>query len=456
MGNLSRLSVFLVLGLFLVGLVPVGFAEEGSTDATTDSDNTDKSDDNNEDSTAEADADVSARVKAVRVKADARVDAKADASRAVARLEEVRANFKDKQTELLNDALLRCEKTDDAEDCTERLQKRIDAVGRLEAKQLEQLEKFKERRAEVSERFEAMKEKIHFKKFKADSKARLVAARELSEADGRFKQAQRKFDDAQRKQKETLSELSEEQTQWKEECADTETDGCKKLHVSMVVHAQAYFTHVLDVQSAHVDKLIEKVKSSETLTEQEATDMLAKLDALNVDIEAARVRVAGLSETSTRDDVKAVRDVVKEITQKVNHGIKLHAGRVVNAHIGGILVSSEKMSEKLAKLLERMTEKGADVTAVDPLVAQFDILLQESKTAYEEAQTLFEQAAALTADERADVLKQAQDKKKAARDKLNEAHKVLRDIHAQLKDQKQLETLEEVNAETEVEAEATV
>jgi len=451
--SIRKLSSLFILSLFLVSLVPLALAHEGVVHATPEE-------------AREHEKETRALRIAVKSDAGVRVGDDTDGSgstekstngRAVSARVEAKAEFRARHLKLLEEASKRCDDKEDAEACKVRLNKRLTLVNSLDEKAALRLEKFTERREEVSAHIAELRANAAFKKFRADAKARVVAAGELKSAEDRFVKAHDKVEDARLKQKENLDGLTEKQKQWKEDCAENEeSESCKELHAEMVLEVKAYFSHVLDAQAALIEKITERVKGSETLSEQEVTDMLSKLGDLTAQITEVRAEVDALSETSTRDDVKAVRDNVKELTKAIKLGVEFHSGHVVNARIGGILMSSEHLRERLAKVLERMTENGADTTELDALVETFDGLLKEASTAYEEAQALFEQAATLTADERAEVLKEAQDKKRVARDKLQEAHKVLREIHAQIKEQRQTDVLEEVTVEASAETEAEV
>ena len=172
--SVLRLSSLFVLSLFLVGM----FAGLVAAEETTDDGATDDSADDSADDSRKVDI----------VKKETRVMGTA---RAAARLEEARANFRERQTKLLEDAAVRCDTKEDAEACRARLEKRAAAVKNLDEKKVEMLEKFNLRREEVTARVAALREKAAFEKFKGHAKARVLAVRELKAADDKFKTAKK-------------------------------------------------------------------------------------------------------------------------------------------------------------------------------------------------------------------------------------------------------------------------
>ncbi len=351
-----------------------------------------------------------------------------------------------KQREHFEAMIEKCKEVRDVEDCEEDLRERLAMVDKLEEKDLERLEKIREKREEVASKLEELKKKEHFMKFKMEgSKARIVVKEKMERAEKKFDEARDGFEDSKKKQKNERDAFVDARKKWKADCkSNADSDACKKVDGELKNHAINYLKHTMDSIAHELEKVRQRIEGSDTLTEAEAADMLARLEAKTAQAAALKLKIEGLTEESTTEEVRAVTDDVKKLWAELKHDLKEHAGRVVNSRMGGVLIKSERMTVKLAKVLERMAEKGADTGTVEELVNQFNAHLDASKAAYEKAQGLFKAAAGLKGEQKGAKIKEAQASMKVAQGALKEAHDVLQDIHKALKEQRQLETLEDV------------
>ena len=368
------------------------------------------------------------------------------------RMEEKKENklaICDRQRAHFQTAIERCDNTPRPEACKANMQKRLALVDRLQEKDLDILERLQEKRTEVAERLEKLKGQEHFKQFKANAKARVIAAKVMSDTDARFKDSTKKSDDAEKSRKESHADFENAREQWKKDCANPDTAACKELNAKLTLDVKAYLTHSLEIMASHIEKIEARATASEHLSEEQTKEILDKLAAAKAEVAAVKVKVDALSEASTKDEVKAVTAEVQKLWSSLKHRLTIHAETVVNVRMGGIIVQSEHLRVKLAKVLEHMAEKGVDTTVTASLVTEFDAKLLEAKQAYDSAQDLLKTASGLTGDERAAKVKEAQDMMKKAKDALKAAHEVVQKIHQELKAQQQLETLAEVETEAE-------
>ena len=446
---MKKTIVLSVLSLFILSVFSsAGLGETRST-LSVDAEASVEADSKNSDS------DTSADKSDTEVSTETRTETKRTESDRMEQRKESILTIRSRQRAHFQTAIERCEDTPNPDECKANMEKRLSLVTTLEEKDLANLERFQQKRAEVTERLEELKQKEHFKQFKANAKARIVAAKVMGDAEVRFKDSAKKFDDAEKSRKERLGKFEDDREQWKKDCKNEETEKCKELNKQLTLHVKVYLTHMLEVITSHIEKIEARVTASEHLSEEEAADMLEKLAATKTEVTAVKAKVDVLSETSTKDEIKAVTQEVKRLWSSLKDRLAIHADKVVNARMGGIIVQSEQLRVKLAKVLERMTEKGVDTAATASLVAQFDAKLIEAKEAYESSQTLLKEASSLTGEQRAAKVKEAQTMMKTAKAALKSAHNFVQKIHQELKAQRQTETLAEVETEVEVEAEAT-
>lgn len=456
----KKCIVFLVLSLFLVSIVPISaLADSDGNSTDDDSDDEDEVDDddateNDEDDEGEESTEVTEVSEKTRRMGNSEQRITAVERIKTAGLEvENRVDVRVKQREHFEAAIEKCNEVRDAEACEEKLQERLELVEKLKEKDIERLEKIREQREEVAAKLEELKNKEHFVQFKLEgAKARLIAKERMENAEKKFEEAREHFDEAREKQRDEHSAFVEARTKWRVECRSTGSEECTALDEELKARVSGYLQHTLESIIQQLEKVKQRIESSDTLTEEEAARMLADIDAKLAQAEALKEKVEN---ELTKEELQSLVEEIRELWNAVKHDLKLHAGRVVNSRMGGILVQSEKMSVKLTKVLERMAEQGADTTTVEELVTQFNAHLDASTVAYEEAQNLFKEAAGLKGEARGSKVREAQARMKAAQDALQEAHSVLQDVHKVLKEQRQLETLEDVE-EDEIEVEAEV
>ena len=458
---MRKTLVLSVLSLFIVSIFSsavfaesilaearIGAEVEADSSSNTDSDTTDS------DTTVSASAETNARAETRKERMEERKTNEEE------RMETRKGNIieiRSRQRAHFETARERCAATPDPEKCMANMQKRLALVDKLEEKDLANLERFQEKRAEVAGRLEKLKQEMHFKQFKANTKARIVASKMMGDAEKRFKDSEKESNDAEKSRKDSRKSFDDSRDQWKKECAsDTESDACKELNEKLTLDVKAYLTHTLEVIAAHIAKIEARVTASEHLSDEQVAEINEKLTAAKAEVVAVQAKVDALTEASTKDEVKAVTEEVRKLWGSLKHRLVIHAEKVINARMGGIIVQSEQLRVKLAKVLERMAEKGVDTTVTASLVTEFDAKLADAKLSYESAQELLNAASSLSGEERAAKVQEAQNMMKKAKDALKAAHGLVQKIHQELKKQNQLTTLVEVETDVDVEATAEV
>src|SRR3989344_3845996 len=158
---------------------------------------------------SDSDSGTSDEKSTTRVKIETRTEKRTESERMEQRKENI-LTIRDRQRTNFQLALERCENMPNPDDCKANMEKRLALVAKLEEKDLANLERFQQKRVEVAERLEELKQKEHFKQFKANAKARLVAAKVMSDAEIRFKDSSKKFDDAETSRKERLDKFEDD------------------------------------------------------------------------------------------------------------------------------------------------------------------------------------------------------------------------------------------------------
>jgi len=285
--------------------------------------------------------------------------------------------------------------------------------------------------------FEKYRQNLEFKA-RALTKVKLEKARtNFLKAKDNFLKARERYEDAHQKFSEAKLKVRE--------CKEEETEECMEIKEQIREHAKESLTAIADRILEHLDKLKAKVESNEDLSEEEAAEIIAKIEEQKTSIEEAK----NIIETSeTKEEVIEAAKTLKNAWSRIKSRVKLNAARTVNARIGGIIVKSKQLEVKLEKTLERMAENGKDTSRVETLITDFNTKIETAKTSYESALEKFEEAKETTPPD-TDLIQEGQDLMKEANKSLQEANKVLRDIIKSIKQADGEEELEEINEDEE-------
>lgn len=210
---------------------------------------------------------------------------------------------------------------------------------------------------------------------------------------------------------------------------------------------------VMEKVSTHFENIKERVEKSKKLTEEEKQAVIAAIEE----------REEKLNDLLTRVENASSFAELKEIAKELRSLVRVTTFRAVDLirerKLGVIIERAEKLEIKLNRTLERMQEKGYDISELQGLVSQFNEKIGNANASYMESRTLwqkfFEMVANHTTEGRAEIVQQAHDKMKEAHNYLKEAHSILKQIiqeFRELKAEKELEPETEKNETAENEA----
>lgn len=412
--NTKRILAVFVLAVFLISLMPMAFAKEELRD-------TEK------------------RIAAATIKAARQSNLTLEElkEKLGSKVEAVREHQKDQ----LMIAVDKCkEKNLSADLCEKKYEKRIALVEKLGEKDLGRLDKILENKAKHEADFEKLKNSSEFRQYKEEHayKARVIVKEKLENARDKFANAKEKYSDAKERYHDARLKFNETKEKLAE-CKDTNSTECAQLRAEIIAKAKEQLLKTADLMIEHLDKLKSKVEASEDLSEEEAKEIIEKIDAQIAEIEAIKVKI---ETAATKEEVAAAAKELRSKLASLKKISDVHAGRVVNARIGGIIVKSKQLETKLNSILERMAEKGKNTSAIDPLIADFNAKLNEARTHYNLSIEKFKEAKA-TDTPNSDLINEAQGHMKEAHNALQDAQKILKDIVKAIKDADGGEELEE-------------
>ncbi len=423
---MKKICALLVLAIFLISLMPAAvLAKE------------------------EAKRDTGKKIIAKTVKAakEENLSRKELKERLVSKFEDIREH----QKEQLMNAVEKCkEKNLTAEKCEEKYEKRVELVEKLKEKDLERLKRILESKAKHKEEFSELKNSTEFKAYKERFayKARAIVKTKLVEAKGRFLNAKEKYSEAKEKYADTKLEFQDAKEKIAE-CKDQNATECAQLEDEIRAKAKEHLLNIADVIIENLNKIKSKAESSEDLVEEDAKELIEKIDAQIQEIEGIKAKIEA---AETKEEITEAAKELKDKWALLKENAEVHAGRVVNARIGGIIVKSKQLEDKLNKVLERMAEKGIDTSSVESLIAEFNAKIDSAAEHYKLAVEKFEEAKAAETPG-SELINEAQGHMKEAHKALQEAQQILKDITSTIKQSgggEELEESEEEEASEEV------
>lgn len=416
----KRIVTILVMIIFMMSLVSISFAEDKAAVVAAEP----KSEENKQIVTAKS---VRAVAKPV-----------------------VAANIRQQQKDRLQRVIDKCEQDVNSEECKAKLRNRVALVDKLNEKGLQRIEKIQAVRTERIKKLAELRTQKSFRKFGEEGfKARIVAKQKLAKARLNYVRAKEHYLNAKKNYVNTKNKFLTVKTELKK-CKGDDSEECIEKRRLIRAHSREHLLRIADLILKELDKIKNKIESSEDLSEEEASELLSKINEKISKIEEAKAIIENLSEESTKEEVQDAAKLIKKAWIQTKYIAKRAVGKLINSRIGGIIVKSKQLEIKLNRILERMTEQGKDTSKVESLVEDFNSMLESARENYEKAVEKYKEAR-LATENIDEIIKEAHSYMKQAHIDLKDAHKILKDIFMELKQQGVEKELESVEDEVEEE-----
>ena len=278
-------------------------------------------------------------------------------------------------------------------------------AGALRLKQLQQ---------ERLKRFNERPVKPMIQKAKED----FARAREM------YQQAKERYAKAKDMYKEQRQNFVKAKDEWNK-CKGAESTECDQKRERLKEQAQPHLLKSADLVLKELERVKAKVESSEDLSDEERTDLVAKLDAKIAEVTAAKEKIENLGEDATKEEINDAAKTIREAWQATKLHLKKAIGRLAGARLGNIILKTEKLEERFANVRDKLAEKGADVTALDSILDDFSAKLDEAADKYNKAKELWK--GANTPGEVDEAAKEVHTLMKEAQESLKEAKGLLRE-----------------------------
>jgi len=363
----------------------------------------------------------------------------------------VAANIREQQKDRLQVAIDKCkEQGVNAEECESKLRDRVALVDKLNEKSLQKIQTIQAVRTEKIRELNQLKEQKSFEKFSEEGfKARVIAEQNLIRARLNYVKAKENYLNAKKIYLTAKNKFLSVKAELKE-CKGDDSEECLKKRRQIREYSKEHLLRIADLILKELDKIKNKIESSEDLSEEEASELLNSINEKIGKIEEAKDVIGNLNNESTKEEVQDAAKLIKKEWVETKYIAKRAVGILINSRIGGIIVKSKQLEIKLNRILERMTEQGKDTSKVESLVEDFNSMLESARGNYEKAVEKYKEAR-LATENVGDIIQEAHGYMKQAHLDLKDAHKILKDIFMELKEQGVEGELESVEDEAEEE-----
>ena len=297
--------------------------------------------------------------------------------------------------------------------------RKVEALGRARLKEIAEL---------APEEAKARLAKFKVVKADEDFKVRPIAAEKLQERKAAFEKLKGEESKIKTDYTERLARVKEAKEKLKDCGRDNETQSeeCAKARTNAIERSKEAALKAVERIVTHLQKLKEKIESSENMPEDEVKAKAAKIGAVLAETEATKQKISAA--TTKKELNEAIREL-KQLVKKIKRASEAHSQGLLSAEIHGVIKRSEVMEKKLDCALNGLDAKGANATdtaAVDAKIAEFSSKMAAAKEKLRTAKELLETEEETKIEEGKKLIREA-------RDIVREAHKLLEAIRQDLR-----------------------
>lgn len=282
------------------------------------------------------------------------------------------------------------------------------------------------------------------------SQIRERAENRAETAKQRYQTAKEKYQDAKERYAQAKEKVEDSRGKY-QSCKGNQTEECDSVRAKVKSNTKDMLENSAERITAMIEKIKLRINSSESFNESEAEEMMSKLDARIADIQEAKSVIENLDNESTEEEIREAVSTIQQAWNRSQGVMKLQVGKLANEKIGGIVVKSEKLSERLQNAVETLKEDGEDTSEIESFVQDFNANVENAKQLHEMAREQYQKSA--EGEDADEAMKQANQYMKEAHSKLKEAHSILVKIQKQIREtRKGMSALEETEGNESEEA----
>lgn len=255
----------------------------------------------------------------------------------------------------------------------------------------------------------------------------------------RMEDFKEKYEDAREQFKEALKNSSNEKKQFADEKREyqsclkengTTSAQCQEMESALLNRSQTYLLATVDSLILHLQKVKDKLESSDAITDAELQTALSEIDALLQQLEEMKTNIA---EAQTKEDIRTIAQELKNLLHGVDVKTKVYALRLMNGEVGKILARSQALEDKMDRLLTSLEQQGENVTIYDEKLAAYQSLIDEARDLWDQAVAKYVEAKALNNGQAKNALEEAKSLAKQAHQKLKDAQQLYVDLVKELR-----------------------
>jgi hypothetical protein len=263
------------------------------------------------------------------------------------------------------------------------------------------------------------------------------------------------FSEQKEKMKAMLKTVKEDKINVKDkalkvrECKTESSEECKTKFKDFKGDMKTYYNNMLDIAENHLKRLMDKInaevgmdKDKRSLSDGDVKRLAIEVGDLEDKISKLRARVNGITETTTKEELRNLHNEVKSLVKEVRLFINKVTQMKAKMRFAGVLERAEQLENRLKNILENAKKNNKDISKLEPLIREFENNIINAKMRFEEIKALMidkfigaaekHRIGGLDKNENFKVLMEI------ANDALKGAHQSLIRIHEELKN-KQIE-----------------
>ncbi len=190
----------------------------------------------------------------------------------------------------------------------------------------------------------------------------------------------------------------------------------------------------------YLEKVKERLNSSQDLTEDEAAKITANIDALIGKVESIKTRIAA---ATTKEELNAAVKQLKEELKAIKSEGEDSTQRIILAGTNGIIQRSEIIEKKADCSLSSLEGNGTDTSSIDAKLEEYSLLITTARQKVQEAKDAFNPDDKAAIEKSRALTKEARDAVQEAQERLNGIRKDIRGLGGKTCTKKQEIAIEE-------------
>ncbi|MDD5177941.1 MAG: hypothetical protein PHT54_01495 [Candidatus Nanoarchaeia archaeon] len=257
------------------------------------------------------------------------------------------------------------------------------------------------------------------------NKERALNKIKIDKAKENFLRAKEKFEKSK-------LEFEEKKLAWEEakkarkEC----TENCTEKETKLIEHVKEVVTRSADKMISHLEKVKSKIESNEEITEEEATELIAAIDAEIKNIEDLKVKVGA---ATTREELKEIAKEINQAWNRIREKERLAVTLNAKNSLVNLMERLGTLGDNLEVTIADAKTAGTEIGEAETYMTEFDAKMVLAEEAYTKFTAKIEDAKAKTGDEKLAVLKEAKTYFEDMRNNLKAAHEALKKAYKELK-----------------------